>query len=366
VDLPQHRVHRPLAWPRAQVDVLRAIKEFKRGIYLLQWENRHKEMEVRLTRPSNCLLDLLPAFPAHAVRAHQARMRSRIRLTNDKWPQAEDVAALTRELQLLHVTKEFQQLIKGGAAAAAGASTSVRRHAEAASLEGLLRSREQLHARRLAGYKRSLQRLQQEVELKQAQSNQVDGWLYLLSCCCLSQLLQGGCCLLVLWDLLVLASQRVWQQRRRAATRQHVCSSSLECHVRPVGGVSTLRRSTNQLAHPCPCTQVGVHVEELAASMGEHSKLQPAGGGAAAARQVFRGLMRNRELRDIAAQQVGAVLPLRQAVLAALPPAASICSICLEPRRACQPAARSPRPAANLLPRRRRSSWRRCARRWRA
>ncbi len=86
--------------------------------------------------------------------------------------QAEDAAALTRELQLLHVTKEFQQLLKaGGQAAAAGSAAS--RHAEAASLEALLRSRDQLHARRVSSYKRALQRIQDEVAMKQAQSEQV-------------------------------------------------------------------------------------------------------------------------------------------------------------------------------------------------
>jgi hypothetical protein len=38
-----------------QVDVLRAIKDSKRGIYLLQWENRHKEMEVGCARLPACL-----------------------------------------------------------------------------------------------------------------------------------------------------------------------------------------------------------------------------------------------------------------------------------------------------------------------
>ena len=36
--------------------------------------------------------------------------------------EAEDVASLARELQLLHVTKEFQQLVKAGPGAKASAA----------------------------------------------------------------------------------------------------------------------------------------------------------------------------------------------------------------------------------------------------
>ena len=62
----------------AKLELLRAIKDFKRGIYALQWENKRCEME------------------------------------------AEDVGALTKELQLLHVTKDFQQQLKAGGGAAGG------------------------------------------------------------------------------------------------------------------------------------------------------------------------------------------------------------------------------------------------------
>jgi hypothetical protein len=36
--------------------------------------------------------------------------------------EVEDVAGLARELQLLHVTKDFQQLVKGGGAGSASAA----------------------------------------------------------------------------------------------------------------------------------------------------------------------------------------------------------------------------------------------------
>jgi hypothetical protein len=91
--------------------------------------------------------------------------------------------------------------------------------------------------------------------------------------------------------------------------------------------------------------QVGEHVGELAASMGEHAKLQPAGGGAAAARQVFRGLMRNRELRDIAAQQVGA-LPCRAGLSLSLSLASASAPCCARHCPGRRRAARSPCPAA--------------------
>jgi hypothetical protein len=83
----------------AKLELLRAIKDFKRGIYALQWENKRCEME------------------------------------------AEDVGALTKELQLLHVTKDFQQQLKtGGVAGGSGAEGKVGGK-EVANLEALYKVR---------------------------------------------------------------------------------------------------------------------------------------------------------------------------------------------------------------------------------
>jgi hypothetical protein len=185
------------------VDVLRATKDFKRGIYLLQWENRHKEMEVRPGRLPSCIGCLImargEALDCWSVAGY-------VKLQRCPLAQAEDVAAQTRELQLLHVTKEFQQLIKGGpGGGGSGGSSGSGRHAEAASLEGLLRSREQLHVRKVAGYKRLLQRIQQEVDLKQAQSDQVRA-LVDPDCACSCLWFSSTCCWAVPAGLDLLAA----------------------------------------------------------------------------------------------------------------------------------------------------------------
>ena len=39
----------PVLQVEAKLDMLRKMKEFKRGIHLLEWENRKCEMEVRQT-----------------------------------------------------------------------------------------------------------------------------------------------------------------------------------------------------------------------------------------------------------------------------------------------------------------------------
>ncbi len=67
----------------------------------------------------------------------------------------------------------------------------------------------------------------------------------------------------------------------------------------------------HQPAHSLHPLQIGTHVDEMSTTMAQHAKLQPTSGSSTAARQVFRGLMRNRELRDIAQQQVGARAGLR-------------------------------------------------------
>ncbi|GBF90834.1 cilia- and flagella-associated protein [Raphidocelis subcapitata] len=108
---------------RAKLELLGRIKDFKKGIYALQWENRRVEME------------------------------------------AEDVASLARELQLLHVTKDFQRLVKAGPGAKSNAAGK-----EVASLEALLRTRGQLHAKRVEEGRRQLQRLERDVEAKAAQN----------------------------------------------------------------------------------------------------------------------------------------------------------------------------------------------------
>ncbi|KAI8473608.1 MAG: hypothetical protein J3K34DRAFT_518892 [Monoraphidium minutum] len=111
---------------RQKVELLGQIKDFKHGIYAMQWANKRCEME------------------------------------------ADDVAGLARELQLLHVTKDFQQLVKAGP----GAKTSAAGK-EVSSLEALLRTREELHAKRLEEGRRRVRKLEREIATKAQQNAEV-------------------------------------------------------------------------------------------------------------------------------------------------------------------------------------------------
>ncbi len=74
--------------------------------------------------------------------------------------QAQDVIALTKELQLLHVTKEFQQLIKAGPEARA---SGAREHS---SLEGLYKARQTLQAKRIEERRRKMRHVEDEISAK--------------------------------------------------------------------------------------------------------------------------------------------------------------------------------------------------------
>lgn len=107
-----------------KVDILTAIKDFKKGIYGLQWS---------CTR-----LDML----------------------------AQDLGDKTRQLQLLHVTKDFQQLLKTGEEKSSNPQ-------EASNLESLLRARELLHMKNIEERQRRLHKMNAEIRLKGQQNEEV-------------------------------------------------------------------------------------------------------------------------------------------------------------------------------------------------
>lgn len=110
-----------------KLEVLQAIKDFKKNIYLAEWENRRCDL------------------------------------------QAEDVLGLTKELQLLHVTKGFQEMIKAG-------HQKVNTK-EISNMEALLKAREALHAKKLAEKQRQYNMAQAEIAAKSQQNMEVQSHL---------------------------------------------------------------------------------------------------------------------------------------------------------------------------------------------
>ncbi|GFR52048.1 hypothetical protein Agub_g14567 [Astrephomene gubernaculifera] len=106
-----------------KVDILTAMKDFKRGIYAAQWEAAAADMQL------------------------------------------DDLRAKIRDLQLLHVTRDMQTVLKDGE----DRSSAL----EAASLEALMKQRERLHAKALEDKRRRLRRLAADVGSRSGQNQEV-------------------------------------------------------------------------------------------------------------------------------------------------------------------------------------------------
>ncbi|EFJ46137.1 flagellar associated protein, partial [Volvox carteri f. nagariensis] len=106
-----------------KVEILTAMKDFKRGIYAAQWEAAAADMRL------------------------------------------EDLRAKIRDLQLLHVTRDMQAVLKDGE----DRSTAL----EAASLEALMKQRERLHIKALDDKRRRLAKLAGEVSSRSGQNQEV-------------------------------------------------------------------------------------------------------------------------------------------------------------------------------------------------
>ncbi|GLC44558.1 hypothetical protein PLESTM_001613000 [Pleodorina starrii] len=106
-----------------KVEILTAMKDFKRGIYAAQWEAAAADMRL------------------------------------------EDLRAKIRDLQLLHVTRDMQAVLKDGE----DRSTAL----EAASLEALMKQRERLQVKALDEKRRRLAKLAGDVSARSGQNQEV-------------------------------------------------------------------------------------------------------------------------------------------------------------------------------------------------
>ncbi|KAG2447457.1 hypothetical protein HYH02_007780 [Chlamydomonas schloesseri] len=106
-----------------KVELLTAMKDFKRGIYAAQWEAQAADMRL------------------------------------------DDLRAKIRDLQLLHVTRDMQTVLKDGE----DRSSAL----EAANLEALMKQRERLHAKALEDKRRRLRKLAADVTARSAQNQEV-------------------------------------------------------------------------------------------------------------------------------------------------------------------------------------------------
>jgi len=101
---------------KAKVEFLTEIKDFKKGIHLLEWENTKADMD------------------------------------------AADLVAKTRDVQLLRVTKNLQELIKGG--------DDERLAQEVAAIERRMEHSAMSHERKLADRKKSVSKIKRAVRKK--------------------------------------------------------------------------------------------------------------------------------------------------------------------------------------------------------
>ncbi|CAG9462605.1 unnamed protein product [Pedinophyceae sp. YPF-701] len=104
----------------SKLDILRGIKDFKRGIYLLQWENQRCDME------------------------------------------AADTVERTREFQLMRVTKEVQAVVKAGSIEGLESSDQ--------NLEALIRHNQTLSQKRLEDRRAALARLQRQAREREKEN----------------------------------------------------------------------------------------------------------------------------------------------------------------------------------------------------
>jgi len=106
-----------------KVEILTAIKDFKKGIYQLEWEHKRCDMMI------------------------------------------EDLKEKTRELQLLHVTRDIQTVFRDGEDKSSAN--------EAASLEALLKQREKLHKKSVQEREKRMRKLKGLIDEKQHQNSEV-------------------------------------------------------------------------------------------------------------------------------------------------------------------------------------------------
>ncbi|GAX77753.1 hypothetical protein CEUSTIGMA_g5196.t1 [Chlamydomonas eustigma] len=106
-----------------KVEIMKAIKDFKKGIYQLEWEHKRCDMMV------------------------------------------EDLREKTKELQMLHVTRDLQSIFRDGEDRSA--------INELASLEALAKQREILHAKNLSDRQKKMRRVGKSIEEKKKQNNEV-------------------------------------------------------------------------------------------------------------------------------------------------------------------------------------------------
>lgn len=118
--MPRPRHHRR-EQGKKKIDILQAIKEFKTGIYDLEWHNKRLGLE------------------------------------------AADLKERTRELQLLRVTKELQEALKAGPKDGGAQS-------QGTGLEKLMKHAAGLHAKRMEEKARALASLERQKEERAAQN----------------------------------------------------------------------------------------------------------------------------------------------------------------------------------------------------
>lgn len=117
-----------------KVDTLVAIKDFKKGIYDLQWENTKLHME------------------------------------------SDDLVEKTKQLQLARVGKNFQEIIKGAANKGAD-EDGAGKTGEVASLEARLDHNRKLHARVVAEKKKDFSRMKHKTKEKTLQNEEISSQL---------------------------------------------------------------------------------------------------------------------------------------------------------------------------------------------
>lgn len=93
---------------KARVDGLTQIKDFKREIYALQWENKRADMEARLAGRLAAVALQRPADPAVILPRRPCLTSLRLRTA----AQIEDLLENNRALQLLKLPKNYQQMLE--------------------------------------------------------------------------------------------------------------------------------------------------------------------------------------------------------------------------------------------------------------